>query len=93
MKTLTAGRRSDTIDSALVEMSLEICADAIAAAQSTGMESMRERLHAFQVQLIATALSDRSAQREAAARRGCGKAFLKVVGEDRYGARLSPIWM
>jgi hypothetical protein len=45
--------RDELFDSALVEMHLEICADAIMAAQKTGMESLRERLHAFQGQLIA----------------------------------------
>jgi eukaryotic-like serine/threonine-protein kinase len=44
---------ADIYDAALVEMHLEICADAIAAAQRTGIELLRERLHVLQGQLIA----------------------------------------
>jgi hypothetical protein len=45
---------ADIYDAALVEMHLEICADAIAAAnQRAGIELLRDRLHAFQGQLIA----------------------------------------
>jgi eukaryotic-like serine/threonine-protein kinase len=53
MKNLVRDDVPDMYDPALVEMHLEICADAISAAQKTGMESMRERLHVFQGQLIA----------------------------------------
>jgi len=53
MKNLVRDDVPDIYDPALVEMHLEICVDAIAAAQKTGMESLRERLHAFQGQLIA----------------------------------------
>jgi eukaryotic-like serine/threonine-protein kinase len=53
MKNLVRDDVPDIYDPALVEMHLEICADAITAAQKTGMESLQERLHAFQGQLIA----------------------------------------
>ena len=53
MKNLVRDDVPDIYDPALVEMHLEICADAIAAAQKTGMENLRDRLHAFQSQLFA----------------------------------------
>ena len=53
MKNLVRDDVPDIYDPALVEMHLEICADAIAAAQKTGMEFLRDRLHVFQGQLIA----------------------------------------
>jgi hypothetical protein len=53
MKNLVRDEVPDIYDPALVEMHLEICADAITAAQKTGMVSLRDRLHVFQGQLIA----------------------------------------
>jgi serine/threonine protein kinase len=53
MKNLVRDEVPDIYDQALVELHLEICADAITAAQKTGIQSLRERLHVFQGQLIA----------------------------------------
>ena len=41
MKTLTRDDVPDTFDPALLELSMEICADAISAATRAGIESMR----------------------------------------------------
>lgn len=53
MKNLVRDDVPDIYDPALVEMHLEICADAITAAQKMGMESLLDRLHVFQGRLIA----------------------------------------
>jgi eukaryotic-like serine/threonine-protein kinase len=52
MKTLTRDDVPDSFDTALLEMSMEICADAMNAATRADLESMRGTLRAVQVQLV-----------------------------------------
>ena len=52
MKTLTRDDVPDTFDPALLELSMEICADAISAADRAGNDSMRPTLRSCQSQLV-----------------------------------------
>jgi eukaryotic-like serine/threonine-protein kinase len=52
MKTLTRDDVPDTLDPALLELSMEICADAISAADRAGNDSMRPTLRSCQSQLV-----------------------------------------
>ena len=52
MKTLTRDDVPDTSDTALLEMSIEICVDALNAAAHAGNETMRPTLHSCQMQLV-----------------------------------------
>ena len=76
LKNLTRDDVPDMYDPALVEMSLEICADAIAAAGPRRAPSSmrRQRSSEFQVQLVRQTLPDRSAQ---GASRPLSRAALK----------------
>jgi serine/threonine-protein kinase len=52
LKSMAREDVPDMFDPALVEMSLEICADAIAAAHRAGSEALRQSLQVFQAQLV-----------------------------------------
>jgi serine/threonine protein kinase len=52
LKNLTEKDVPDMFDPALVEMNLEICADAIAAANRANSEALKETLQVFQGQLV-----------------------------------------